>query len=599
MNENSKKRSFSLIEYSKVGAESVLKTFYRFPLTIIMFFALAVLLIYQVETPYNEEIYDILNRLTSVVLLGITLSLAVEVLIERYIKNNNFIIKIGSYILEILLLVLYYIFLYKSMDFVSTERLVLFIIALLLSFLFIPYLFKKEGFEIYITKIITRVVVTGFFAVVLGLGLSATIFAIKSLLYDGLKSEYYAYAWIFTGCIFASIYFLSGVSKKAESFSLDSYNKVIQVLLLYIIMPLLGVYTAVLYVYFAKILITQVWPEGIVSYLVLSYTAVGIGSIFLIAPFKNENKWVKTFISLSTKLIFPLLAMMFVSIAIRIQEYGFTENRYFIVVIGIWATFAMGFIIFNKCKDNIVLPISLAIVAFLSVVGPWSAFNVSIASQTERFNGILSKYDMIQNEQVINNNASLERIDKKEVVGVLQYFDRYHQLEDLIYLPDDFRLDKMIELFGFDQSAWYNDFYENNYINYYKMGSKMLVISEYDIHFLFRSYEFINEQAGQEFNFDNNIFKINVSDKYIMTISRDDQIIYQLDIGDYVQTVHDKYGLTNTKDSGESEESLILINENDQVKVMIEFNQIYGSIDNSAEKIVIENIEADIYIGIK
>ncbi len=599
MNEdNSIKRKLSILDYTKTGIDAVSKTFYRFPLTIILFVLLAVVIIYRIETSYNENVYEVLDRLTAVLLLGITLSLTVQVLFERFLKKDNVITKISIYVLELLLLTVYYTYLFPNTNLVSIERLLLFSIALILSFLFIPYLFKKENFEIYITKIITRLIVSAFFTTVLALGLTATLFAIQSLLYNDLRTEFYAYVWTLAWCIFAPIYFLHGLPRRSESFNLDSYHKIIQVLLLYIILPLLGVFTAVLYVYFGKILITQVWPEGIVSYLVLSYTSIGITSIFLISPLKDKNKWAKTFISLYTKLILPLLVIMFISIGIRIKEYGFTENRYFIVIIGIWATFAMAYIIFNKCKNNIVLPISLAIVAFLSVWGPWSAFNISIASQSERFYNILSKYEMIQNNEVVSNNIIIEDADQREIVGILRYFERSHELNDLVYLPADFRLDKMEDTFGFTENIWYNDPY--NHFNYYKTENNPLVISGYDIHFSYRSYEFNNDKVEKEFVYDYGNFKINISKEYIMTLSSDSNVIYQVNLLDYIKTLNDKYGTNNSKDGGASTEDLILIDKNDEVRVMFVYNQIYGTVNNTSDdKILIDNIEADMYIDIK
>jgi len=54
----------SMGEYIKIGAVAVLNTFNRFPLTVLLFISLSVVVLMQVENSYNNvELYDLLNRL--------------------------------------------------------------------------------------------------------------------------------------------------------------------------------------------------------------------------------------------------------------------------------------------------------------------------------------------------------------------------------------------------------------------------------------------------------------------------------------------------------------------------------------------------------
>ena len=111
------------------------------------------------------------------------------------------------------------------------------------------------------------------------------------------------------------------------------YSKVVKALLSFIVLPLITVYTAILYLYFAKILITRQWPVGMVSHLVLWYSLVTIFVSFITYPMRNINRWIKNFLVLIPKFIIPLLIMMFVAIGIRIAAYKqkslfCTNNRY-------------------------------------------------------------------------------------------------------------------------------------------------------------------------------------------------------------------------------------------------------------------------------
>ena len=86
--------------------------------------------------------------------------------------------------------------------------------------------------------------------------------------------------------------------------------------------------------------------------------------------------------------------MMFVSMGIRINAYGITENRYFAFVVRIWVLGIMIYFSLKKRLTNIVIPISLSIVIFLSIFGPLSSFSVSKFSQNNRLKNILERNEM-------------------------------------------------------------------------------------------------------------------------------------------------------------------------------------------------------------
>ena len=81
--------------------------------------------------------------------------------------------------------------------------------------------------------------------------------------------------------------------------------------------------------------------------------------------------------------------MFFIAIFKRIHEYGITENRFFIILLGVWIAFNAGFIIFTKYKMIRIVPISLALIAVLSINGPWNVFKISKGQQLHRFETIL------------------------------------------------------------------------------------------------------------------------------------------------------------------------------------------------------------------
>src|SRR5690606_32311453 len=153
----------------------------------------------------------------------------------------------------------------------------------------------------------------------------------------------------------------------------EDYSIVLKVLLLYIVIPLLTAYTAILYIYFIKIIISWEWPIGLVSHLVLWYALIVTAVLFLITPMRDENKWANIFSKWMPIIILPILIMMFISMGIRINAYGVTENRYYVVVMGLWIFGIMVYYSLVKKPLNILLPTTLAVIALLSVLGPLSS----------------------------------------------------------------------------------------------------------------------------------------------------------------------------------------------------------------------------------
>src|SRR6185437_825577 len=151
----------------------------------------------------------------------------------------------------------------------------------------------------------------------------------------------------------------------------------------YVLIPLASVYVVILLAYEVKILIQWSLPKGLVSNLILRYAVFGILSILLIYPLRNqeENKWIKTYARSFYFLLIPLLALLFLAVFTRILPYGITAPRYFLIVLAGWLLFITFYFLLSQKQNIKVIPVSLCILALLSVYGPQSAFSVSRYSQ--------------------------------------------------------------------------------------------------------------------------------------------------------------------------------------------------------------------------
>lgn len=449
------KRCEKLLMISKALLKKVLASLQRFPETLLICAATALVLILLNHGGTGGEIKtgEYLERLAAVLALGIPLSLCIKVFFERasFLKIP---LKTVIYIAAAAGLALYYIFLLKDFEMVALSRYVAINLALYLSFTFIPYFYRRQNYELYVIRLFISFLITYLFAAVLFGGLSAILATINYLFSAGIAGKIYLDIWLVVAGIFAPAFFLAGIPRRDEEIRIDSYPKVISILLSYIVMPLILAYCAILYVYFLRILTTQQWPEAMVSHLVLWYAIVSTVVIFCIFPLRPSNRWTKAFIAFFPKLILPLLGLMFVAMSIRVKAYGITENRYFVLAAGLWVTGSMLYLIISKKPRNVFLPASLALVAALTVCGPWSSYSLSVCSQNRRFEKIAAEHNLIREKKIVRPAAALPDSAREEISSIIIYFDRYHGLERLRALPEGFSTDKMEALFGFPLHEW-------------------------------------------------------------------------------------------------------------------------------------------------
>lgn len=563
----------------------------RFPLTLALSTLTSIILIAQLEISKSENtnLHEALTRFAMVLALSVPVSLIITFLFERY-KSIKKTAKILIYLISLGFLIIYYLFFLKKFDMISTTRFIALNLSFYLIALITPFFYNRKNLELYTIKLITRFFITILYSVVLQSGISAILFTIDKLLGIHVYSNIYIHVWFLICGIFIPGYFLAGVPNEDEDILSIEYSKVLKILLLYIIMPLISIYTIILYIYFIKIVIAFQWPKGIVANLVLWYSAITSIVIFLISPLKDENNWVKYFIFYITKIIIPLIIIMFLSIGIRIKEYGITENRYFVVALGIWVFIVMLYYNISKIKKNIFLPLTLSIIAILSVSGPWSSYSLSVLSQNKRFERILIKNKMLNNK-TIKPSSNISDRDKKDISSILSYFERYHSFKELKYIPDNFQISDMKSIFGFEYMDIYseiNDFFS------YMLGdlNSPVDVKGYDYLFSFRYPKNVNSQSNSrlkvEYSYENQNIKI-----YLDNVN-----VFEKDLSSIVKNIHNKYGYINKERIDLSDMTYIF--ETDKLNIKLIMFSINGMKDTaSKDNIRINSIEFDLLIKIK
>ncbi len=409
---------------------------------------------------FNVEIKDLQLVHTAMVCgLGIPLFYSIVIYGEtrRLSKKVNWIIQLTI----VALLVGYFFTLPEENPATSTEyiRYTLLFISVHLLVAFIPFLFRSNevAFWNYNRISFSRLFISLLFSHILFGGISLIYLALHELFKVKIEGEFVLQTYIVVAGIFNTWFFFAGVPSKWEDLSKDeAFPKNFKILTLYILLPLVGIYTSILLFYELKIVLTWDFPKGVVSYMILIVGVVGLLNLLLMYPLKrlrpNLFRWIR--IIYFTALI-PLLGLLYYAIFVRVKDYGITENRYFLLAVALWLTGILVYFIVGKKLKIEVIPISLFLIVTLASFGPWGAFYVSQISQKRQAISILENYALYKNDQYVeNSNVSMSYKDSKRLFGSINYLVEHAGSE---YVNNMLQLKKPIDADKYDR--WSDDDY--------------------------------------------------------------------------------------------------------------------------------------------
>ncbi len=328
---------------------------------------------------------------------------------------------------------------------------------------------KIDNYNLFLFKNLS---LTMIISNILFLGLSG-ILALIFYLLIGENSKVYFDIMIFSYLIFPVFFMLSFYPDNMDNIEKDN-TKIIKFLLLFIFIPLLGIYTLVVYSYFLKILIKMSIPKGEVSLLILIHGIATIIVLLLIRGSSLIDESVKKKIGKIFSITeLPLIFLLFTAVFQRINQYGMTINRYAIVIFGVYLLLMVLYILISKKNKTFVIMSIFIAVLFFSIVGPASIFKIPFSSQEKRLEKILKKHNIDKNGK---SDQSIDYKTKSEIQSIFSYFTKWDNKSlEKKYNYDAFHknlgLDK-IEENGTGRNSYYAFLYE-----------EQIEVKDYDIFF--------------------------------------------------------------------------------------------------------------------
>ena len=419
--------------------------FERFPITIILAFVHFIITVYiaEVRSFQSDEFIEIdLLLFGSIFITGMC-----EIIREKYFYEKNRWLVRGIYsVITFVLSIIFYVEYLRTNDYYNIYYFALIPISIIL-FVLIPIL-NRENKEKYLQSEFSDFVITYIFALVLFIGIGIVLTTVNYLFFKSrsffiFRLTMYS-SWFIAEVLGASL-FLSLLKKTDDDLENYEFPSIFNLLIKFVIIPLIALYTGVLYIYMAKTVISMQLPKGLISHLVLWYTAFSVIIMILITPFTQKDKFLGNFKKYFPYFSIPLIFASLFALFQRIYQYGITEKRYYVLILIFWLLFCM--ILFIR-KINITgIFISLIACAVIAVYTPFSAKSVSNFSQKERLKRMLVKYGALKDGKIskitqkladregnqihttiayISNNSTIQKLNFKNEKGEV-----YSTLEDL------------------------------------------------------------------------------------------------------------------------------------------------------------------------
>jgi len=427
--------------------ESLKEVWDRFPLSVIAIIITFLLISYNISALYIDKISEnlLLKFIISTIVVFL-LSIGVSIMAEtlKFKKFKKYLL----YLITIFFWLAFccYFWIYDIINIFYSEKIIytmivlIWIIAFLFSSPFILNLddkkFPTEQYYNYFIKISFLFLISFILWWLFSLLWSIWLWSIFTLFDLNFlwNKDFYAYLFNFSLVVFAPLFFLSQLPKdilKNKKIEIHNFFKFI---INYVTVPFVIGYFFILYSYSLKVLLNfNNWPHQEVSWMVIWFSFFWYLTYIFSQRFEQKDNFITKFRFTLPIVIFLQLPMLFYAIYLRISQYDFTINRYFVVVFWLWLVVISLYLIISKKKILTVIPIALFTVIAVISIWPWGVYNFPENRQLDILNKYLLKADILQNWKIIipNDKENLDAQTSWKIYDIIWYLVNNHWTESI------------------------------------------------------------------------------------------------------------------------------------------------------------------------
>lgn len=393
------------------------------------------------------------------------------------------------------------------------------------------------------------------YALIIGVVLSIGYLIIEALIEELFINVHYKIDDVFLTIIYALIVptiFLANYNncEKTQLFQ----HKALDIIINFVLLPILFIYTAILYLYFAKIFIVFSLPKNeLASYLMGFFVMVFIMHIIKPHIIDNNKTLIKFFFARFKYLLILPLLFLYISIGVRVFEYGLTVDRLAVLIITIYATY----ITFAIFKDGFNLKKSIIYILVSFYVLMFSPF-ISNYSQELRVLNFLEKHQLLVDNKIFPATKELSLQERIAISSMLNY----HTYENTTFLQEYFGSkynSDILQKLNIKYADIYQVKQEKKYLsNYISLAKYNIDIADYTHHI---STIYLNSKS-KYYKHSRYIFKNN-----ILTIKLPNNRTYTFDIKHHLTTLMKDKKVEKIRN--ENIQDAILISDDNKLKVIL------------------------------
>jgi hypothetical protein len=220
----------------------------------------------------------------------------------------------------------------------------------------------------------------------------------------------------------------------------NNFPKIAGILLKFVLIPLVTIYSGILLVFSLQTLITSDFPEFSIVWLMISLLVPTLIVVFASNYFFKNKAFLLFIRGLLTVNLINLFTF-FSSIFIVINNYGLTINRYLVVTFGVFLLLNIIYLLTNfanKFRFASILAIILMIIIFCPVIG---AIDSSANSQKVILIEKLDSVGMLQDGKIVkaSEDKEVSDQDRNTISTAVSVIDLSLQLDEFAkeYLSED------------------------------------------------------------------------------------------------------------------------------------------------------------------
>ena len=317
----------------------------------------------------------------------------------------------------------------------STE----YIIALLicpLAVILSDWIKENKRFAERIIRYLVDWVAAGLLALVAYLLVNAIVYSFGYIFDLNIPAKFSFYAFLSASILLTPLCFLTfnRQSEQTPDRPIPG-NSFLDILARYVLTPAAWIYTIILYLYFVRIAITWSLPRGGIAYLVFGF--ILFATILKALQPLLQRQPCKWFYERFSLISLPALIMFWIGVGYRINQYGLTEDRIYLIVCGVIMTLTIGLFFSHKWGRYLYATLSAVILlALFTYIPGIRAGQLGLLSQNLRAERLIDRLQLADATGKIApikrpDSDSIHKKDYRDLYNTLSYLEEHDKSESL------------------------------------------------------------------------------------------------------------------------------------------------------------------------